>query len=94
MSAFVALLTAAISDPLTTTLIELLPVKLFWATWISQPDFLELGQVVGELLLLGVEVGALVEADDDLGRVGRAAGEGRRQGRHACVGFAGNGRLD
>ena len=65
ITTFVAAATSAGFAPLTTTLIELLPVMLSWATWICQPAAWRDGQVVGELLLLGVEVGAAVQPDDD-----------------------------
>ncbi len=58
----------ACSAPLTMTLIELLPVMLSWATWIGPAVLLQRGKPSRELLLFGVEVGGVVQADDDHGR--------------------------
>ena len=55
---------------------------------------LELVQIVRELLLLDVEIGAAIEAHDDRRGVGGAAAECRGQGRKAGVRFARNRGLD
>ncbi len=55
---------------------------------------LQLGELVVELELLGVEIDAVVEPGDDRGRVGGTAGEGGRDRREAGVGVARHGGLD
>ena len=64
------------------------------ATWMSQPDFSSLARSSRELLLLGVEVGGLVQPHDDRRGVGGSTGEGGGQGGESGIGFARDGRFD